>query len=130
MKVEAQFLLFLSAFGAMIAAIYWFTAYDDGGGIMLVGTCLLGLLPGGYYYWWSKRMTPRAEDNPRAEPGDGAGVVGTFPSSSIWPFVLGMGATMVALSLVFGFWTALFGLTLGISAVVGVIAESRNGGIA
>jgi hypothetical protein len=130
MKVEAYFLLFLAAFGAVIAALYWFLAYDDGGGIMLVGTCLLGLLPGSYYLWWPHRMTPRAEDNPTANPGDGAGVVGAFPGSSIWPFVLGMGATMVALSLVFGFWTAIFGLTLGISAVIGVIVESRHGGVA
>jgi hypothetical protein len=130
MKVEAYFLLFLAAFGAVAAAAYWFTAYDDGGGIMLVATCLLGLLPGSYYLWWSKRMTPRAEDNPRAEPEDGEGVVGTFPSSSIWPFVLGLAVAMIGLSLVFGFWTAIFGFSLAISAVAGVIAESRHGGLA
>ena len=97
---------------------------------MLLGPALLGLFPGGYYLWWSQRMTPRAEDDPTASSGDGAGVVGTFPRSSIWPFVLGMGATMVALSLVFGFWTAIFGLILGISAVIGVIVERGIGGVA
>ena len=75
-------------------------------------------------------MTPRAEDDPTAELVDGAGVVGVFPSSSIWPFVLGMGAAMVGLSLVFGFWTAIFGFFLAISAVIGVIRESRHGGLA
>jgi uncharacterized membrane protein len=55
-------------------------------------------------------------------------VVGVFPGSSIWPFVLGMSALLVALSLVFGFWTAIFGFTLAISAVIGVTVESRRGG--
>lgn len=137
MKVEAYFLLFLAAFGAVIAFLFWavglgplYRTITGGGTIMLVATCLLGLLPGSYYLWWSRRMTPRAEDNPHADRADGAGVVGVFPSSSIWPFVLGLGAASVALALVFGFWTAIFGFFLAISAVVGVIVESRHGGLA
>ena len=129
MRVEARFLLFLSTFGAVIAFIYWFTSYEDGGTVMLAAVCLLGLLPGSYYYWWSRRMTPRPEDDANASQSDGAGVVGAFPGSSIWPFVLGLGAAMTALAFVFGFWTALFGLALAISAALGVIAESRRGGV-
>jgi hypothetical protein len=65
----------------------------------MLGACvLLGLLPGSYYLWWSRRMTPRAEDDPNASLKQGAGVVGAFPSSSIWPFVLGLGTAMVALA--------------------------------
>lgn len=135
MKVEAYFLLFLAAFGAVIAFIFWavglsnvYRTITGGGTIMLVAVCLLGLLPGMYYLWWSKRMTPRAEDSKVATPASGAGVVGAFPSSSIWPFVLGFGVAFVALALVFGFWTAIFGFFLVISAVVGVIIESRRGG--
>ncbi len=130
MKVESKVLLFIAIFFAAIAAIYWFTGYEDGGTIMLVASALLGLLPGSYYFWWSKRMTPRPEDDPDANQSDGAGVVGAFPTSSIWPFVLGLGAAMVGLALVFGFWTAIFGFSLAITAVIGVIFESRRGGLA
>lgn len=130
MKVESYFLLFLAAFGAVIAAIYWFFSYDDGGGIMLVGFALLGLLPGGYYMWWSKRMPLRAEDDPHADQASGAGFIAYFPGASIWPFVLGMGALSVSLALVFGFWSAIFGFFLAISAVIGVIVESRHNGAA
>jgi len=136
-KVEARFLLFLAAFGGVVAFIFWATGLGDiyrtitgGGTIMLVAVGLLGLLPGGYYWWWGKRMTPRAEDDPRGELIDGAGVVATFPSSSIWPFVLGAGAFSVGLALVFGFWSAIVGFFLAISAVVGIIRESRHGGLA
>src|ERR1700676_4806037 len=109
MKIESYVLLFVAAFCALAGAIYWFTGYEDGGTVMLAACALLGLLPGGYYLWWSKRMTPRAEDDPMATQATGAGVVGAFPSSSIWPFVLGLAAALVGLSLVFGFWTATFG---------------------
>lgn len=136
MKVEARLLLVVSAFCAISAFIFWavglsrvYATMTSGGTIMLGACCLLGLLPGGYYLWWSKRMTPRAEDDPEATQAQGAGVVGVFPGNSIWPFVLGMAALLVALSLVFGFWTAIFGFSLAISAVIGVILESRRGGV-
>ena len=129
MKTESYMLLLFAAFGAVICAVYWFTSYEDAGTIMLGAFGLLGLLPGGYYYWWSRRMTPRPEDDPNATHAQSAGVVGAFPSTSIWPFVLGMAALLVALSLVFGFWTAILGFTLAVSAVIGVILESRRGGV-
>ena len=136
MKVEAYFLLVIAAFCGLIALIFWaiglssvYNTITGGGTVMLAACACLGLLPGGYYLWWSKRMTPRAEDDARAELQDGAGFVGVFPSSSVWPFVLGLGAACVALALVFGFWTAILGIFLAISAVVGIIVESRHGGL-
>jgi hypothetical protein len=127
-KVEAYVLLFIAVFFGVVAAIYWFLSYEDAGGVMLLASALLGLLPGAYYFWWSRRMRPRPEDREDARPEDGAGVVGAFPSSSIWPFVLGLAASSVGLALVFGAWTAVFGGALAVSAVVGVILESRRGG--
>ncbi len=128
MKIEGKLLLFMAVFGAIIAAIYWFTGYEDGGTVMLIGTALLGLMPGSYYLWWSKRMKPRPEDDPNATIEAASGVVGAFPHSSIWPFVFGLAAAMVGLALVFGVWTAVFGIVLGIAAVLGIISESRRGG--
>lgn len=129
MKVEAYVLLFVGAFFGCVCAIYWFLSYETSGTFMLLGTMLLGFFPGGYYLWWSRRMKPRPEDDPNAEPADGAGVVAAFPSTSVWPFVLGLGAASVALALVFGFWTAPIGFVLAFAAVLGVIRESRRGGV-
>jgi hypothetical protein len=128
MKTEAHVLLFIATFFGAVAAVYWFWGYETSGTAMLIGSSLLGLVPGTYYLWWSRRMRPRPEDRDDASMEDGAGVIAAFPSSSIWPFVLGLAATLVGLSLVFGFWTAIVGFTLAISAVVGVILESRRGG--
>ncbi len=129
MRVEGQVLLVIAAFFGVVALVYWFWSGETSGTALLTGTCLLGTLPGGYYFWWSRRMKPRASDDPSAKREDGEGVVGTFPSSSIWPFVLGVSAALVALALVFGFWTAIVGFVGATTAVLGIIRESRRGGV-
>ena len=129
MKTEAHVLLFIAIFFGLVSAMYWFWSYETSGTAMLIGSSLLGLVPGTYYLWWSRRMKPRPEDLKEATMEDGAGVIGTFPSTSVWPFVLGLSASLVGLSLVFGFWTAIVGFVLAIAAVVGVILESRRGGL-
>jgi Cytochrome c oxidase subunit IV len=128
MRIEALILLGVGLFFGMVGTIYWFTAYEDGGTMMLVGTCLLGLLPGSYYFYWHRRMGHRVEDRNDATIAEGAGDINSFPGSSIWPFVLGMGAFLVVNSLVFGIWLILPGITLILTAAVGVTAESRRGG--
>lgn len=131
MRVEALFLLGVAAFFGLVGILYWFWAYDgttSGGTMMLIGTTLLGFLPGSYYLWWSRRMKPRPEDRTDAEMEDGAGVIGSFPSSSIWPFVLGMGLFLMVLSMVFGLWLIAPGASLVLSAAIGVTVESRRGG--
>jgi hypothetical protein len=128
MRIEALVLLGVAIFFGIVGAVYWFTSYEDGGTMMLVGTCLLGLLPGSYYYWWHRRMGDRPEDRDDATLEDGAGQIATFPSSSIWPFVLGMGAFMLVLAFAFGIWFFFPALGLILTALVGVTAESRRGG--
>jgi hypothetical protein len=126
--MEALVLLGVAIFFGIVGAVYWFTSYEDGGTMMLVGTCLLGLLPGGYYYWWHRKMGDRPEDRDDATIEDGAGQIATFPSSSIWPFVLGMGAFMLVLAFAFGTWFAFPAVGLILAALIGVTAESRRGG--
>jgi hypothetical protein len=128
MRVEALVLLGVAVFFGITGAVYWFTSYEDSGTMMLVGTCLLGLLPGGYYFYWHRRMGDRPEDRPDATLEDGAGEIATFPSSSIWPFVLGMGAFSLVLAFAFGIWFFFPAVSLMITALVGVTAESRRGG--
>ncbi len=128
MKVEAWFLVGLAVFFGLVGAVYWFLSYEDAGSVMLAGTALLGLLPGGYYLWWSRRMSPRPEDRSDATIASGASVIGAFPSTSLWPFVAGLGFALVALALIFGLWTALPGFSLVFTAMVGFIRESRRGG--
>jgi uncharacterized membrane protein len=128
MRVNGAILAIIGIFFGIIAVVYWFTAYEDAGFLMLIGSALLGLLPGGYYLWWSSRMKPLEGDEPDATVSDGAGTIDSFPGSSIWPFLLGMGAMFATLTFVFGLWLAPIALALGLSAVIGGVMESRRGG--
>ncbi len=128
LRVEWQLLIGTAMFFAITVSIYFFWSGEVSGSVMLFFTVLLGILPGSYLAFWSRRMQPRPEDRPDGTYADGTGAVGAFPDSSIWPFILGAGAAFSAVSLVFGYWTLVLGLTMVVSAVVGVILESRRGG--
>jgi len=128
MKVSGLFLAFIGIFFGFIGIVYWFTSYEDAGFVMLIGSALLGLLPGSYYLWWSLRMRPLEGDVSDADVSDGAGVIDSFPGSSIWPFLLGMGALFATLTFIFGLWLAPIAAALGLSAIIGGVVESRRGG--
>jgi hypothetical protein len=129
LKTESLILLGLGLFFGFMGIVYWLWGHEDGGGVMLLGSFLLGMLPGFYYLWWYRRSGGnRPEDRDDATVQDGAGVVDSFPSTSIWPFVLGIGCFSMVLALVFGVWFAVPGIALLVAAFVGVTAESRRGG--
>ena len=129
MRTYALFLIGIGVFFGAIGLIYWFFSYEDGGFLMLIGTALLGTFPGSYYLWWSHHMKLQADDDPDADVAEGAGDVGSFPASSIWPFILGMGALFACLTFVLGLWFAPIAATLLISGAIGGTVESRHGGI-
>ncbi len=128
MKVESKFLLLLGLFFGAMCAVYWTWSLENAGGVMMFCGMLLCFLPGSYYYWWSRRMKARPADDPNATTEQAAGVVGSFPGSSIWPFTLGMGAFLIVLAMVFGIWLLVPGLGLASWAFIGGTSEGRRGG--
>ena len=128
MRVESKVLLSLGLFFGVMVTVYWNWGHENAGSVMMFSGMLLCFLPGGYYYWWSRRMKPRPEDDPQATQAQGAGVVGAFPGTSIWPFTLGMGAFFIVLALVFGVWLLVPGLGLVGWAMFGGTSEGRRGG--
>jgi len=127
-RIEARVMVGIAVFFAIVGIGYWYWSYEDSGTAMLAGSMLLGLLPGSYLLWWSHRMKPRPEDRPEATIAEGAGTIGAFPGSSIWPFVMGMALFSCALSAVFGFWLLAPGLIGIFAAAIGYTVESRRGG--
>ncbi|MDA8027129.1 MAG: cytochrome c oxidase subunit 4 [Actinomycetota bacterium] len=129
MKVEYRIYMGIGVFVLLITAVYFFWAKEYGGVTMLFGVAGLGIMPALYFGWWRKRMDPRPEDSETATIAESKGVIGAFPSNTIWPFVLGMGAFLSALSLVFGEWTLVIGGALLIFGAASVTLESRRGGV-
>lgn len=133
MKVDGRFLAIIGVFCGLMGLVYIILTAnaqvpEEGGFAMLLGTAGLGLLPGAYYLWWDKRMKTLPGDDPNAEPAESAGPIDAFASSSIWPFIFGMGAMFATLTFVFGLWLAPVAASLIISAAIGFTVESRRGG--
>lgn len=126
MKVESLFYLGITAFFILIGTIYWFTSYEDAGTTMLAASSLLGLLAGGYLLFQARKFPPRPEDRPDATLAEGAGRVDRFPASTVWPFVFGFGATVLATGFVFGVWVVLGGAIVLVFGVIGMIRQSRD----
>ena len=126
MRVQALVFVGTGAFLALIGAIYWFSSYEPAGTVLLVLGLGLGVIPGAYLLWRTVSAPALAEDRADADPGDGAGPLGTFPASSVWPVVLAGGVALTGVGLVFGVWAALPGLIFVVVAFVGATLESRG----
>jgi Cytochrome c oxidase subunit IV len=125
-KVESFFYLGVTAFFVVLGTIYWFTSYEDAGTTMLAASALLGLFAGGYLLLQARRFPPRPEDRPEATLAEGAGPVDKFPASTVWPFVFGFGATVLATGFIFGIWVVLGGAIVLTFGVIGMIRQSRD----
>jgi hypothetical protein len=125
-KVESRTYLGFTAFFAAIGLLYWFTSYEDAGSVLLAGAALLGLLLGGFLYHLSRRIPARTQDDPHATLADGAGTVGEFPAPTVWPFVFGFGATVLATGTVFGVYVVVGGLLVAGLGLVGMVRQSRG----
>jgi hypothetical protein len=126
MRTEPRFLLGAGAFGAAVGVVYWFLSYEEAGFAMLLFMGLASSMVGGYLLWKMGRV-PRAEDDPDAEHAMSAGArVGRFSSGSVWPLVMAVALVFATEGLVFGLWLLLFGVTLFVWAIVGLMLESRD----
>ncbi len=126
MRIEARIFFGVTAFFVIIAITYWFTSYEDAGSVMLVGCAGLGLVAGGYLGFHARRMQPRPEDRGDATVREGTGSVGDFPTATIWPLGLALGATVAATGLVFGLAVLLIGAAGFVFSVAGMLSDSRG----
>lgn len=131
--------LAIGALLAVVAAIYWFTSYEDAGSTMLSLAAVLGLWIG--VYLWLRRSHLQAT---APGPGDPTLAVPTseasetvhahqdphdqlyLPHASIWPFTIGVGAAVAVNGLVMGLWVLAPGAVLAILAIAGFIHQSRH----
>jgi hypothetical protein len=134
--VEWRIMAGIGLFFGVTVLIYAFTSVarnvdPSTGVVLLIFTVILGVLPGSYLASWSWRMRhqrPRPEDREDATYAESAGPVGSFPDESIWPVVLGLGAALTVVGIVFPLWLAAVGISLAFGALLGVVVESRRGG--
>jgi hypothetical protein len=115
--------LAVGAFVLLMGGIYWGTAYEEGGTVMLILAAVLSLWIGGYL--WLRTREPAAE-RPAAGAGAGAEGAGYLPHASVWPFVIGVGAATVANGLVLGMWLIVPGAALMALGIGGFARQTRR----
>ena len=128
MRTEARMLSAVGAFVLLGAAVYWFTSYEESGTTMLALAGALGLMIGGYLHLEGRRLPePGADDDGGGEQGPVAALDDAYlPHASVWPFVVGGGAVLLANGLLLGLWAAVPGAIVLVAGVVGFARQSRH----
>lgn len=126
MKVEWRLFAGAGAFLLTTMTIYWFASYEEAGTVLLGLAMAAVLMVAGWLLFQSGRVGLRPEDRGDASPDEGAAVLGYFPTSSVWPFVIGCGAVVMAVALAFGVWLAMTGAVIVVVGIVGYAVEANN----
>jgi hypothetical protein len=130
LRTEIRVVMFSAVFVAGIAAIYWFTSYEHAGTTMLaVGAAAYSMMCG-YLYLQARKLDAghqgRPEDREDASPpAAGETEIGYFPSASVWPPAMGLGAVLIALGLVFGVWFFVIAAIFLVGAIIGYAVEAQ-----
>lgn len=121
MNASAKIMYGLTAFLAVCTVIYFVATahvHDSGnivgiewaGGTALALSVLLCLMLGGYLHFTEKRIDVLPEDWEEAEIADGAGTLGFFSPSSIWPAAMSGAIALLGFGIIFmHYWLIAFG---------------------
>ncbi len=112
----------VGAFVAVMAAIYWFTSYENAGSVMLMVAAILGLWAG-TFLWRAARRLEVAAPRSGAAPAEGAAFL---PAASPWPLGIGLGFTLVLNGLLIGTWFLVPGVMVLAVSVAGWASQSRH----
>jgi hypothetical protein len=121
--VPGRVFLGVGALIAVIAAVYWFTSYEDAGGVLLALSAVLALWSAAYL-WLQLRRQRQVPGGETAPPDDEAPTY--LPHASVWPFAIGLGATTAVNGLVLGTWVLVPGAALLALGVGGFILQTRR----
>jgi hypothetical protein len=123
MKPSARLFLFLTAFDGAAAVLYAVAGGEQAGLTMLFLAAGLHGIIGGYLLMLSRRYAAAPEDRADAEVADGAGTIGFFSPGSVWPFAIGLSATLMLVGMVYTPLTAFAGGVLLMTSVIGMVSE-------
>jgi Cytochrome c oxidase subunit IV len=138
-KVPWRVFLTIGTLVLVLGAIYWATAYEESGTVMLLLAGALSLWIGAYL-WLRIREETGPERDAASEIGEQAAAVGAgppghgvaeegeyyLPHASAWPFAIGLGAATLANGLVLGLWVIVPGAALMALGIGGFVRQSRR----
>lgn len=120
MRIMAWFLLGVAGFLGGAALLYGATAGDEAGSVLLLLASGLAAMIGGYLLTQPGREPVEATGESAAE------AEAYLPAASIWPFWVGLGATVLGHGLVLGLWGLIPGGLVTAIGVLGFSGQSRR----
>ena len=123
MKIEGWIFGLGFLFFLPLSAIYWFFSRDPIGTTALAMSAGLSIIVAFYVLYTAKRVYPRPEDRMNAEVDEADPEYGFFSPHSWWPLMIGLGAFIIALGLIFAVWVIVFGAAFLLIALVGWLFE-------
>lgn len=127
MGAEVWIFAITGIFFTIMTPIYWFVAHELAGAWVLALSAVVGWMVTGYLAITGRSIDLRPEDSLDGEIVDGAGELGFFPPSSVWPFWAALCLSIIFLGPPFGWWITILGLGLGIWALCGWVFEYYRG---
>jgi hypothetical protein len=123
-KLEAILWTGVTIYFAVVGLIYVAVGGDTTGVIALFACALLGGLIAGWTWEWSARHTPRIEDQAETDASDQIGIVGVYPTSSLRPIALAVGAAALVVGIPIGSWLSMVGLAIIASQVLLLVRDT------
>lgn len=127
MKIQGKMFLWLSAFILIVAGVYGLWSKEPVGTTALFLAFGLTVMVGFYLAFTARRVDVGAQDNEDADVADDAGELGFFSPHSWQPLVLGLGAALAFMGVVFGWWLLYFSLPVLLVGLFGWVFEYYHG---
>jgi Cytochrome c oxidase subunit IV len=122
LRVERRIFLGIGAFLIPWTAIYVLTSDDEAGGLLLALSAVAMLAVAAYLAGSSRGVPIREEDDPAST---GEPILHTAPPPlSVWPLLIGGGATILGFGMAFTSWVAVPAGLLIAMGVIGYVRES------
>jgi hypothetical protein len=115
-----------------LGLIYWATAYEEAGTVMLIVATVLALWVAVYLWLRERHAGDLGDAGTVPGVGVGAGAAGEhgvepyLPHASVWPFAIGLGAAALGVGLVLGLWVIVPGVGVMALGLGGFIRQTRR----
>jgi hypothetical protein len=119
LQLQWQLFIGVAAFIALITIVYWFVSYEDAGTTMLALSAGLALLFGGWLFLQDRKAAHQPAAGEEARDA-------YLPDSSMWPFIVGLGAALALNGFILGWAYAVPGTAVLAIGMLGFIAQSRR----
>jgi cytochrome c oxidase subunit IV len=123
--VKTEAWLFTGVAGFFLATGLWygFWSHEPAGTAALVVAFLMSSLIAAFFARTAHARGSRPEDRGQAEVAERSGPLDFFPARSPYPPLVGAGAALAALGIVFGLWLFLLAFGVLLAGVLGLVFQ-------